>query len=288
MKVTFIGLGIMGSRMAANLLKHNVDLTVYNRTVAASEPLVEKGAKTASSVNEAVEDADLVITMLSNPSVVEEVAYGSTGFVRDMKPGALWMDSSTVDPMFSKRMGDAASANGIRFIDAPVAGTLPHAENAQLVFYVGGETLDFELAEPLMQMMGLKAMHLGEVGSGAAFKMLVNMMLAQSMLVFSEAVLLGKKMGISEDLLFDLLPTLPVIAPFTQFKTGMMKEGSYPAMFPLELMQKDLHLASLCAYEFEQPLTMTNNAKELYLQAKQAGYGRNDFASVFEYLKQGK
>ncbi len=285
MKVTFIGLGIMGSRMAANLLKHNVDLTVYNRTVAASEPLVEKGAKTALSINEAVEDADLVITMLSNPSVVEDVAYGSTGFVKDMKSGALWMDSSTVDPMFSKRMGEAAAASGLRFMDAPVAGTLPHAENAQLVFYVGGDAQDFELAEPLMQMMGQKAMHLGAVGAGASFKMLVNLMLAQSMLVFSEAVLLGKEMGISEDLLFGLLPTLPVIAPFTQFKTGMMKSGDYPAMFPLELMQKDLHLASLCAYEYDQPLSMTNAAKEIYLGAKKAGYGRNDFAAVYAYLK---
>lgn len=286
MKVAFIGLGIMGSRMAANLLKNEVDLTVFNRTASAADKLAANGAKVAVSSREAVAEADVVFTMLSRPEVVEELAFGQQGFVSGMQDGALWVDCSTVDPMFSRRMSETAIEAGVRFLDAPVAGTLPHAENAQLVFYAGGSEADFAEVEPYINMMGQKAMLLGSVGSGASLKMLVNLMLAQSMLVFSEAVLLGEKMGISEDLLYELLPSLPVIAPVTKFKTGMMKEGKYPTMFPLELMQKDLHLASLCAYEYDQPMTMTNAAKELYAAAKSAGYGRDDFAAVFQYLRQ--
>lgn len=284
MKIAFLGLGIMGSRMAANLQKHNVDLTVYNRSQEPAEQLGAKGATVANSPSAAVKGADLVFTMLSTPQVVEQLAFGEEGFIPFMKRDAIWADASTVDPMFARKIAQRTASQGIRYMDSPVAGTKPHAENAQLVFYVGGEKADYEAALPFMEMMGQKAMHIGAVGGGASLKMLVNMMLAQSMLVYSEAVLLGKSMGLDESLLFDVLPTLPVIAPFTKFKTEMIRNDDYTVQFPLEWMQKDLHLASLCAYEFNQPLFMTNLAKEIYAQAMKAGLSRQDFGAVFKYL----
>jgi 3-hydroxyisobutyrate dehydrogenase-like beta-hydroxyacid dehydrogenase len=270
--------------MAANLLKHNVDLTVYNRSPEPAQRLGEAGAIVANTPSTAVKGADLVFSMLSTPEVVEQLAFGEEGFTSFMKRDAVWADVTTVDPMFARKIAQGANRQGIRYIDSPVAGTKPHAENAQLVFYVGGDKTDYELARPYMEMMGQKAMHIGGVGGGASLKMLVNMMLAQSMLVYSEAVLLGKSMGLDESLLFDVLPTLPVIAPFTKFKTEMIKNDDYTVQFPLEWMQKDLHLASLCAYEFKQPLFMTNLAKEIYGQAVNAGLARHDFGAVFKYL----
>ncbi|MCB0642713.1 MAG: NAD(P)-dependent oxidoreductase, partial [Phaeodactylibacter sp.] len=114
--------------------------------------------------------------------------------------------------------------------------------------------------------------------------MLVNAMLAQSMVVFAESLLLGEKLGLEKSFLLDFLPALPVIAPFTQAKAGMIREGAYPVQFPLEHMQKDLHLAAQTAYEIGQPLYLANLAKELYAAAKADGLARADFAAIYQYL----
>ncbi|MEO1436505.1 MAG: NAD(P)-dependent oxidoreductase [Bacteroidota bacterium] len=284
MKVSFIGLGIMGSRMAANLLKGGIDLTVYNRSDAPIKLLQEQGAKVGNSYTHAVSNADVVFTMLSNPEVVQEIA---AAILPAMKKGALWVDCSTVDPQSSLASAAKAKTLEIRFLDAPVTGTKPHAANAQLSFFVGGNVKDLTEVRPLLDLMGQKTLHLGDTGKGAAFKMLVNALLAQNMILFSETVLLGEKMGLSRDFLLDTLPNLVVSAPFTKFKASMIREGKYEVMFPLELMHKDLHLVNQMAYAFNQPMVMAAVAETLYGKAKQSGLGRQDFAAIHESL-QGK
>ena len=285
MKVAFIGLGIMGSRMAANLLKNGVDLTIYNRSKAPVENLVTQGAKSANSANEAVKDADLVFSMLSTPDVVEYLFLGENGILNNMKKEAIWADCSTVNPSFSIKAHKVAKSAGIYFIDAPVAGTKPHAENAELVFFVGSNKEMLEKIAPFLDFMGKKTLHIGETGKGASFKMLVNIMLAQSMIIFSEAVLLGEKMGMGKEFLLNTLPNLVVSAPFTKFKAAMVKEDNYEVQFPLEWMYKDLHLATVTAYENNQPLYLANVAKELFAEAHKSGLGRMDFAAIYQYLE---
>ena len=288
MKIAFLGLGIMGSRMAANLLQRGVDLTVWNRTPSAAAELQQSGAKLAATAAESVRDADLVFSMLSTPKAVAEVFFGPEGALASMKPGAIWADSSTVNPSFTRRSAELAAARTIRFVDAPVAGTKPHAQNAQLTFFVGGTEADFEAVKPYAAMMGQKVLHLGGVGQGASFKMLVNSMLAQSMLVFSETVVLGEKLGLDRSFLLKTLPNLVVSAPFTAAKAPMIEQDEYEVMFPLEWMHKDLHLATTSAYEVKQPLTMANTAKELYARAVEMGLGRLDFAAVHRVLSHGR
>ncbi|MEJ2655483.1 MAG: NAD(P)-dependent oxidoreductase [Acidihalobacter sp.] len=285
MNVAFIGLGIMGSRMAANLLQHGIELTVYNRSQAPARALGELGAKIAASARDAVDGADVVFTMLSNPDVVTELALSDEGFLAVMKQGALWVDCSTVNPSFSQQEATAARSHGIRFLDAPVAGSAPQAENAELAFFVGGEAADVKEAEELIGHMGSKLIHVGGTGRGTSLKMLVNALLAQSMLVFAETLALGEKMGLSREFLLDTLPKLPVAAPFLKAKAEMIRAGDYSVQFPLELMHKDLHLAALTAYEHGQPLNLANAAKELYAAARQEGLGREDFASIYEYMR---
>ncbi len=285
MKVSFIGLGIMGSRMAANLLKNGTDITVFNRSKDAVNRLVGQGAKTAATLTETVQDADIVFTMLSTPEVVKLIMVDSDSPVLDqMKKDAIWVDCSTVNPSFSRSMSEISMEKSIRFIDAPVAGTKPHAENAELVFFVGGDKNTVQSVEPYLDMMGRKIMHIGEVGHGASYKMLVNMMLAQSMIIFSEAVVLGEKMGLDQSFLLDTLPNLVVSAPFTKFKSAMIAKDQYDVQFPLEWMHKDLHLAATTAYENNHPLYMANLAKELYAQAVNNGMGRLDFAAIHRLL----
>ncbi len=286
MKITFVGLGIMGSRMAANLLKNGVEVLVYNRSTTPVEKLKAQGAKTADSLTAAVAEADIVFSMLSTPQVVASLFIKEGGGLAAMRPGTIWVDCSTVNPSFSRRAHQMAQKYGITFIDAPVAGTLPHAEKAELVFFVGAAKSDLEKIRPLLDHMGKKVLHIGETGKGASFKMLVNMMLAQSMLIFSEAILLGEKMGMDRDFLLSTMPGLVVSAPFTKFKAEMIKGGEYEVQFPLEWMHKDLHLAAVTAYELNQPLYLANLSKEIFAEANSKGMGRLDFAAIHKYLEE--
>ena len=285
MKIAFIGLGIMGSRMAKNLLKNGVDLSVWNRSKEAEKELVDAGAKSSSNVADTVKEADVVFSMLSTNDAVKSVFLKDENALASMNSGAIWVDCSTVNPSFSKEMSLEAESRNIRFVDAPVAGTKPHAENAELVFFVGSDVNTLSSIQPYLAMMGKKVMHLGAVGKGASFKMLVNLMLAQSMIVFSETVLLGEKLGLDKQFLLDTIPNLVVSAPFTKFKSEMIKEDDYEVQFPLEWMHKDLHLATLTAYEHKQPLYLANAAKELYAKANRNGLGRLDFAAIHRLLE---
>ncbi|WP_320045178.1 NAD(P)-dependent oxidoreductase [uncultured Desulfobacter sp.] len=285
MQVAFIGLGIMGRRMAANLLKNNKALTIFNRSDEPIQTLVAQGAIAANSYRGAVKDADVVFTMLASPEVVETVAFLKKGFLPAMKENAIWVDCSTVNPSFSQKSFLMAKAFGVRFMDAPVSGTKPNAENADLTFIVGAEEKDLAVVRPLLEHMGQKIMHVGEPGKGTAFKMLVNSLLAQAMLALSENILLGEKLGFPREFLLDTLPKMSVCAPFTQAKAEMIRKDNFEAQFPLEWMYKDLHLAALTAYEQDQPLPLANCSKELYAAAKQDGLGRKDFSAIYQFMK---
>ncbi|PHI20196.1 2-hydroxy-3-oxopropionate reductase [Lewinellaceae bacterium SD302] len=287
-KITFVGLGIMGSRMAKHLITGGAEVTVYNRSVSATRPFQDMDCKVAMSVDAAVKEADVVITMLANPEAVESVMLGENGGLKHMQTNALWIDSSTVNPSFASRSAAEAKMAGIRFLDAPVAGSKPQAENKELLFFVGGEPEEVEQATPFFSLMGKKVLHIGETGKGASFKMLVNIMLAQSMIIFSEAILLGEKMGIDREFMLNLLPNTVVAAPFIKFKAESIRKDDYEVMFPLELMHKDLHLAGQTAYELDQPLFLAGLAEDLYARAKQEGLGRLDFAAIHRSLKSSK
>lgn len=285
MKVAFIGLGIMGSRMAENLLKNDTDLTVWNRTASAAEDLKNQGAKVADTALEAVRDADVVFTMLSTPQVVEKVALGQNGFVDSMKAGAVWADCSTVNPSFSVAMSSKLADKNIRFLASPVAGSKNQAAEAQLVFFTGGEKSAFEEIKPVIDKMSKAALHFPNIADGANLKMLVNSMLAQSMAVFAENLALGEKMGLDKEFLLNFLPKLPVIAPFTASKTDNIRKNNFEVEFPLEWMHKDLHLAMQSAYENNAPQVMASAAKELYQRAKAQGMAREDFSAVYRVVK---
>ena len=150
MKIGFIGLGIMGSRMAANLQKQGYPLVVFNRTRTKAQPLLDKGACFAESPVKLAEQVDLLFTMLAHPDAVEQAALGRNGFLSHLKPNTLWIDCSSVNPSFSKKMAAAAAARQIRFVDAPVTGSAPVAAEAKLIFWVGADMADLERIRPLL------------------------------------------------------------------------------------------------------------------------------------------
>ena len=286
MNVGFIGLGIMGSRMAANLLKAGHDLTVHNRTKEKAEELLERGATWAASPAAVVQEVDILITMLAHPEAVEETALGDEGFLVTMREGQLWVDSSTLNPSFSKRMAKEANARGIRFLDAPVSGTKAPAESGDLTFFVGGSEEDVSRAQPLFEAMGKATKHVGDNGMGTSLKVVVNHMLATSMAAFAEGVAFGEGLGLSQEVLFDTLIGGPLVPAFMGAKREKLEAGDYTPDFPLKWMQKDMQMVATAAYDAGVPMPLANLTKELYQAAVRRGHGDEDFSAIYEDMKE--
>ncbi len=229
MKIGFIGLGIMGSRMAANLQKHGYPLVVFNRTRAKAEPLLGPCGTFSDSPAKLAEQVDVLFTMLAHPDAVEEAALGANGFLNHLRSNALWVDCSSVNPSFSKKMAAEAARREVHFVDAPVTGSAGPAAEAKLIFWVGGDTADLERIRPLLLCMGNKIVHAGGHGMGTS------------------------------------------------------KSENYEAEFPLRWMQKDMHLASVSAYESGVAMPITDVTKEMYRLAMRGGHDTEDFSAIYEF-----
>jgi 3-hydroxyisobutyrate dehydrogenase-like beta-hydroxyacid dehydrogenase len=287
--ISFIGLGIMGSRMATNLLKAGYSLTIHNRTQEKAAELVQQGARWADTPIEAAHGADILITMLAHPQAVESMALDAQqGFLPHLKAGAIWVDCSTVNPMFARRMASEAHARGVRFVDAPVAGSKQVAQEGRLVFYVGGDDETVQACADLFAKMGQKVNHVGAVGMGIAFKVVLNHLLATSMLAFAEALILGQSLGISRDMLLNTIVGGPLAAPYLVGKRGKIESGDFEADFPLQWMQKDLQMVAETAFETGTAMPVSNVAKELYQLAARYGYGEQDFAAIYAFLNHNR
>ncbi len=288
MQIGFIGLGIMGSRMAVNLQKAGHKLIVHNRTKEKAKDLIEKGAEWCDTPAQLAQKVNILFTMLASPEAVSQVACGDDGSLDHMHKNALWVDCSTVNPSFSIAMAAEAQKREIRHVDAPVLGTKKPAQEGQLVFFVGADKEDVETLKPYFEIMGRAAKHVGGHGMGASLKMVINLLLAHNIVMFSEAIALGRALGFTQEMLFETLLDGPMAAPYLSVKRLKIEEGIYEADFPLKWMHKDLHLAALTAYENCVALPSANLAKEIFAKAKQFGLGDKDFAAIFEYITSGK
>ena len=284
MKIGFIGLGIMGSRMATNLQKHGCSLVMFNRTRAKAEPLLGPCGTFSDSPAKVADQVEILFTMLAKPDAVEEMALRANGFLNYLRPNAFWIDCSSVNPSFSKKMAAAAAARQIHFIDAPVTGFAAVAAEGKLVFWVGGEEADLETIRSLLLCMGNKIVHVGGHGMGTSLKMVINLLMGNAMAAFAEGMTLGEGLGISRKVLFDSLLALPAVAPFLAAKRNNIESGNYDPEFPLRWMQKDLHLASVSGYETDVALPVTNVTKELYRLAVREGHAIEDFSAIYDYL----
>jgi len=285
MKIGFIGLGIMGSRMAANLQKRGHSLVVFNRTREKAGQLLSQGAAWAESPAALASQVDVIFTMLAHPEAVEEAALGKEGFLSHLAPGKTWIDCSTVNPSFSRKMATETGTRGIRFLGAPVTGSKGQAALAKLVFWVGGESADLEAWRAVLECMGNRIVHAGGQGMGASLKMVMNQLLGTVMAAFAEGLVFGESLGLSRDVLFGSVLGGPAAAPFLASKRERIEKGNNePADFPMRWLQKDLHLVSVSAYETGVAMPLTNLAKEVYRLAIRGGHGAQDFSAIYNYL----
>lgn len=191
---------------------------------------------------------------------------------------------STVDPGFSREMAAAAHEHGLRFLDAPVAGSKAPAASGELVILAGGDASDVQEAAPIFAILGKKTIHCGPQGSGASMKLAVNLMLGHSLAAFAEANLLGRSLGLEQSALMDVVLATPVAAPVLGVLRQKLEANNTEANFPLKHMRKDLGLALQSAEAAGAELQLTRTASELYASAERRGRGDEDFSSLFHAL----
>ena len=280
MKIGFVGMGIMGSRMAANLQQQGHELVVYNRTKDKTDDLVAKGATVAISPIEVAQQTKIIFTMLPHPEAVEAIALGIEGFLNVLSKDSLWIDCSTTNPSFARKMAQAAAQNQVKYIDAPVAGSKNQAEQKELVFLVGAAPKDLASCKNLLQLMGKKIVHVGKPGMGNALKLVFNLLLGVSMGGFAEAMTLGEALGIDRQMLLNTLIGSPVVPPYLASKKDKIERSHYDPEFSLEWMYKDLQMIEIASYETQVALPLADTAKEVYQQALKQGLGQQDFSAI--------
>ncbi|XP_062024859.1 glyoxylate/succinic semialdehyde reductase 2, chloroplastic [Rosa rugosa] len=284
-RVGFLGLGIMGSPMAQNLIKSGCDVTVWNRTKSKCDPLISLGAKYKPSPAEVAASCDVTFAMLADPESAVDVALGKHGAASGMSSGKGYVDVSTVDGETSKLIGGHIKATGALFLEAPVSGSKKPAEDGQLIFLTAGDKSLYEIAAPLLDIMGKSRFYLGEVGNGAAMKLVVNMIMGSMMASFSEGLVLTEKIGLDPKVLVEVVSQGAISAPMYSLKGPSMIQSLYPTAFPLKHQQKDMRLALGLAESVSQSTPIAAAANELYKVAKSHGLSDEDFSAVIEALK---
>jgi len=246
-KVTFLGLGAMGRRMARRLLDGGHELTVWNRSVGATEGLVAAGARAAETPRQAASGAEVVISCVTDDDAARAVWLGAQGAVAGLEAGALAIESSTVTLGWLAELGAAVDAAGARFLDGPVVGSTPQAEAGALVFLVGGEEADVVQARPLLDAMAAKTVHAGVRGRGGLLKLLVNASFATQVALMGELLKAGEAHGLSMAAGLELLGGLPVTSPAARGAGGLMVADDHARRFPVRLVAKDLRYAAALA-----------------------------------------
>ncbi len=291
-QIGFIGVGNMGGPMAQNLLKAGHAVTVFDLAAAAVARLVEAGATAAASPQDAVRQAEVVVTMLPAGRHVREVYAGPTGILAAARRGTLFIDSSTIDVATAREVAQAAEAAGMPMVDAPVSGGTGGAAAGTLTFMVGGPDAAFERARPLLENMGKTIVHAGGAGNGQAAKICNNMVLGISMLAVSEAFVLAEKLGLDHQKLFDISSTasgqcwsLTSYCPVPGPVPTSPANRDYQAGFTANMMLKDLRLAQEAAKTAGAATHMGAEAAALYAAYAEAGHGGVDFSGIIKMIR---
>jgi 2-hydroxy-3-oxopropionate reductase len=284
-RIGFIGLGLMGRPMAANLLKAGHSLTIWNRTASRAEELVKAGARLAKSPKEAAEASEVLITIVSDPPALEAVLWGDSGALAGLKKGSIYMDSSTVSPMLAKKIAGACHEQGVRFLDAPVTGGDWGAREGNLVFMIGGDAETLKETEPILGAMGKKWFHLGPNGAGQTIKLAMNAILALEVGAVAEAIGLVTRAGLAGEQLFEVLQSSMGRSGLLDLKTPLMLKEDFKPSFPLRLMHKDLGLALDLGNQLGVALPTTAAVREVYNHVKGEAKEDVDYSAVMRFYK---
>ena len=280
----YVGLGVMGGRMANRLLDKGHAVIGYNRTRTKAQWLIDRGMRWAESPRAVSESADTIFVMVTDSAALEAVANGPDGFIEGLSPAKVIIDMSTVSPAVSRTLAARVREKGADMVDAPVSGSVATLEQGKLSVMVGGERVTFDRIKPLLEDIGSKVTYVGGNGLALAMKIATNLSLAVQMLAFSEGVLLAEKSGIVRETAVDVLTHSVAGSPMIQYRGPMVLGLPDQAWFNINMMQKDMMLALEMGRQLNVPLPTAAIANEFLSAARGMGLAEKDFAAIFIVL----
>ncbi|HET9081820.1 MAG TPA: NAD(P)-dependent oxidoreductase [Trebonia sp.] len=285
-KIGIVGLGSMGAPIAGRLLDLQLGNQVYgtNRTRAKASTLVARGLRWRDTPREVAAAADVVISMVTDDAALAAVTEGPDGILAGLRPGAVYVDMSTVSPKASRELAGRVRAAGAAMLDAPVSGSVPAAESGTLAIMAGGPREAFDKVEPLLRHLGGNVTHVGGNGQGLVLKLAINISLAAQMLAFSEGLLLADRGGIDPKLAADTMAASAVGSPMLRARVPLVLDLPRKSWFDMRLMHKDIRLALAAARESGLPAPSAAAADAMLTRAEELGYGDRDIAGLFEVL----
>jgi 3-hydroxyisobutyrate dehydrogenase len=287
MKLGFIGLGNMGLPMAINLLKANYQVYGLNRSKGAERIFSEAGGKTGLTIAEIASTVDVLMTCLPLPTDVEDVYFGSNGIVENASTGLIVLDFSTVSPDLNVKISEKAAEKGIEYMDSPISGGNVGAESGTLSIMAGGKQEVYDKVYPIFEVLGRNIYHTGKIGSGSTIKLINQFMVGFHTQSVAEALVLSEKMGIDQQILFDILnASFAQSRIFERHLTQFISQEQYQPGFALKLLSKDMNLVQKMAKDNEIPLPIGEQVREMIETAKEKEYGEQDMASMYLYVKE--
>ena len=281
MRIAFLGLGIMGRPMAANLVKAGHEVAVWNRTPGKQVD----GARVATTPGDAANGAEVVWMCVSDTKAVEGVLFGPGGVETTIGSGTVVVDSSTISPTAESQFADRLKAKGVDYVDAPVTGSKVAAEAGSLIFMVGGDEAVLARIEPLFKAMGKQVFRMGETGKGQAAKIVMNLQIALIFEGFAEALTLAAKLGVNLESLLPLIQASMVRSGVVDYKAPFILKRDFTPNFPLKLMLKDIRLARDAAKEARVKLPGLETVEEVYEMAAEEGHQDLDYAATLTLLE---
>jgi 3-hydroxyisobutyrate dehydrogenase-like beta-hydroxyacid dehydrogenase len=274
----------MGSRIAKRLLAHGYQLMAYNRSREAAEALVKYGATVADSIAELASEVDVVLSSLTNDDAVKSVYSDPEGVFAHVRRGSAIIEMSTVLPATSRELYNLSREAGVKFLDSPVSGSTPAAEEGTLTLFCGGDEELFQAAQPIFSSVASQYFYLGGSGSGTAMKLVANTLLGVGMQAIAESVALGQKEGLDRHRLLEVLSHTAVIAPAHLGKLPRADVGDYSAQFAIRLMNKDFGLVLETAAAAKVPMPAT--AAAFQMNVAEFNEGREeDFSAVITLME---
>lgn len=284
--VAVIGLGIMGGPMAANLVRSGFDVVGYNRSPAKVETLVSAGGRGASSIAEAVAEADVILTMVPDSPDVEEVALGEDGIIAHARAGSLWIDASTIRPDVAVTVAQAAKAKGIRCLDAPVSGGQQGAVEGTLSIMVGGEQSVFDEALPVLEAVGKTIVLVGPSGSGQTVKAANQLIVAGTIELVAEALTFLQAYDVDTTAAIEVLAGGLAGNRILDRKAASMVRGEFTPGFRIDLHDKDLGIVTAAAREAGVAIPLGAHTAQLMQYARRLGYGDLDHSALMLLVEQ--
>ena len=280
MRVAFLGLGIMGRPMAANLVKAGHEVSVWSRSGKEVE-----GARRAASPADAAQGAEVVWMCVSDTNAVEGILFGPQGVDASLAEGMTIVDSSTISPSATRQFAERVAAKGVRYVDAPMTGSKVAAESGTLIFIVGGDEAVIESLKPLFSAMGKVFFRMGETSKGQAAKLAMNLQIALIYEGFAEGLTLATKLGVDVQSLIGVIQASMVRSGVVDYKAPFVLKRDFTPNFPLRLMHKDIRLALAAAKEVRVKLPALETVEEIYEMATEDGHQDLDYAATLTLLE---